>query len=304
MTNSEIRSRTITFVKENFFGFIKGVVPLLLIQLLMIGIMGTGIYQFFSAFTPTMDGTMFPDFDVTVGIPSLILLGVSWIIAGLVGAFLAYGYNVYILRMLRHGEKRMGHTLSGFSRQGLRFLGVSLLIGLIVGLVMAVIGVIFERLDMPLIEEILTAIISLILTTVTWVIPFLIHDHPEVNFIGIIKGAWDETKGNRIRYLLLFIPAMIVFFVLMVTLITVGIFTIGAPMMQTGSAVGLNVGLIIAFAIIFFLLNVFMTFYFLALSVMFYEKIINKGEDDWMEEPYVNPFREEENWYDEDEIIE
>lgn len=303
MSNSEIRSKGLSLVFERFFVFIKGGIPYILFQLALLVLMGLSMVRVFTngfmMMNPMMNSAMGEGAMVTQMISLFGGFFILAIFAGILGALFSYGYTAFILRFIRHNDTSMSNAMAGFSRQGFRFLGVSILVGFIVAIPLILLTIIANALDVPAIEEIGGGIISIIAGTITWLIPYLIHDHPEVTALGIIKGIWEESKGHRVAYFMLFIPATLIFIVILI-LLGIAFFMFAFPVIERMTYGEINLIPFIIFGVLVFVIQLFFTFYFLAISALFYEHRVKKGngylldeEREWEEERQMGTIHHE-----------
>lgn len=303
MSNSEIRSKGLSLVFERFFVFIKGGIPYILFQLALLVLMGLSIVRAFTTglmmMNPTMNSAMGEGAMVTQMISLFGGFFILAIFAGILGALFSYGYTAFILRFIRHNDTSMSNAMAGFSRQGFRFLGVSILVGFIVAIPLILLTIIANALDVPAIEDIGGGIISVIAGTITWLIPYLIHDHPEVTALGIIKGIWEESKGHRVAYFMLFIPAILIFIVILI-LLGIAFFMFAFPVIERMTYGEINLIPFIIFGVLVFVIQLFFTFYMLAISTLFYEHRVKKGngylldeEREWEEERQMGTIHHE-----------
>lgn len=303
MSNSEIRSKGLSLVFERFFVFIKGGIPYILFQLALLVLMGLSMVRVFTSglmmMNPMMNSAMGEGAMVTQMISLFGGFFILAIFAGILGALFSYGYTAFILRFIRHNDTSMSNAMAGFSRQGFRFLGVSILVGFIVAIPLILLAIIANAFDVPAIEDIGGGIISVIAGTITWLIPYLIHDHPEVTALGIIKGIWEESKGHRVAYFMLFIPAILIFIVILI-LLGIAFFMFAFPVIERMAYGEINLIPFIIFGVLVFVMQLFFTFYMLAISTLFYEHRVKKGngylldeEREWEEERQMGTIHHE-----------
>lgn len=307
MSNSEIRSKGLSLVFERFFVFIKGGIPYILFQLALLVLMGLSMVRVFTSglmmMNPMMNSAMGEGAMVTQMISLFGGFFILAIFAGILGALFSYGYTAFILRFIRHNDTSMSNAMAGFSRQGFRFLGVSILVGFIVAIPLILLTIIANALDVPAIEDIGGGIISVIAGTITWLIPYLIHDHPEVTALGIIKGIWEESKGHRVAYFMLFIPAIVIFIVILI-LLGIAFFMFAFPVIERMTYGEINLIPFIIFGVLVFVIQLFFTFYMLAISTLFYEHRVKKGngylldeEREWEEERQMGTIHHETDFF-------
>lgn len=272
MENRMIRSKSWEILKKNFGSCIKGGIPYLVF--VVTSLIVAAVWMI-SGILRTIESGQF-------GAASLIAhLGLYGFLVSVIGVLLSFGYLIYLLRMVRHGETGLKNALSGFSRQGVRFLIVTFFLGILVYAVVGLSEYLFDKLDLAWLGSILALVLTVIASLVTWVIPFLIHDDPEESGTGIVRRAWTVMNGRKKKYFALFVPVFMAMFGFLILYVLVGVRVLISAMDDTIALSGVftSTGISIFYGILV-LVAVAFNLYTYILSIVFYETDIARPSYD------------------------
>lgn len=283
MENSRIRQKAWTILKENLRYYFKGGVPYILFGILI-------MLTFFGWFFRMVSSMLrVPQEDAFFQVGGFLLgMILFMLIVAIAGGLLYYGYQIYLLRLIRHGETEMKNALTGFSSDGFRFLVVAFVVGLLIAAVTGITQYLFEDGNLEAIGGILVTFLSLITGLVTWLFPFLVHDHSEWSIPQIPVKAWEAMRGRKWKYFTLQVPVILLAFAGILLLVLLGVFMLlpvfrgGGP----GTAVpDVSFGVVFLIWLLYMLFSLLLTFYFTTLSIVFYESVIRQPDAD---EPYYS----------------
>lgn len=273
MENSKIRRVSWDILRNNFLDYIKGGVPYIVFNLVVLGSM---MALMISMISRLIKGTSIDWLGFTFTI-------VGFVLVMMIAAFLlVFGYMLFLLRMVRHGEKDMRNALLGFSREGVRYMGVALLIWLIMSGAFILIEYVAGEVNLDIVGTLAVSAVSMLISLVVWVLPFLIHDHPELSVGALIKKAWQVMDGEKMRYFRLQLSVILLALAVLLVLGLVAALLF-IPAYQRGV---LDIGSMVVpgsiLYLLFVLASLLLNFYALTLSVVFYETRIasySSGEE-------------------------
>lgn len=282
MENSRIRQKAWTILKENLRYYFKGGVPYILFGILI-------MLTFFGWFFRMVSSMLrIPQEDAFFQVGGFLLgMILFMLIVAIAGGLLYYGYQIYLLRLIRHGETEMKNALTGFSSDGFRFLVVAFVVGLLIAAVTGITQYLFEDGNLEAIGGILVTFLSLITGLVTWLFPFLVHDHSEWSIPQIPVKAWEAMRGRKWKYFTLQVPVILLAFAGILLLVLLGVFML-LPVFRGGPGTAVpddSFGVVFLIWLLYMLFSLLLTFYFTTLSIVFYESVIRQPDAD---EPYYS----------------
>lgn len=265
MTNGQIRQEALAKLKRNFLYYIQGGIPRFVFFLLLF--IAGGSWFFRSVIRMSAD----PFSGIGSFLGGFVLISlVTAIGAGL----LNYGYQIYLLRLLRYGETDMQNALSGFSYLGVRFLGMMIPIALILAAVSGALQYLLTSAGAEDAGSFIGSILTLIVGLVLWIIPYLIHDHPEMSAAKVLRLAWDKMRGHKWNFFKLQIPPILVLIVFFLVLILGAVFMmipIIDSLLRTGDFSALFAPSMLIFLILYFVAGIVIDLYFVTLHITYYE---------------------------------